>query len=62
MFHRQTAHAFKPRHAPISASGRWYVSDAEYHEAIRRGMQLRSEVAAIFFNALGRKIAGLFKV
>jgi len=61
MFHRHETPAFKPDYAPYSTGGAWYVSDAEYHEAIRRGMRLRSEAAAKLVKALGRRIGGLFK-
>lgn len=61
MFHRHETHSYQPQYVPLSTGGHWYVTDAQYHEAIRRGMQLRSEIAADLVKGLGRRIGRLFK-
>ncbi len=52
MFHHFEAQTFEPQRVGTSTEPRWYVSDEDYQEAIRRGEQLRSEVAVELFRAL----------
>ena len=60
MFHRFDAKLFRSEPALQNSSERWYVSDEDYAEAIRRGMYLRSEIAARLAKGLARKITNLF--
>jgi hypothetical protein len=60
MFHKYDAKIYRTEPALHNASERWYVGDEDYAEAIRRGMQMRSEMAARIVRGLARKIASLF--
>ena len=61
MFHRHVIEAFAPQAWERSTSSRWYLSDEEYHAAVRRGMQLRSDAFAAALKTAGRKLAALFR-
>lgn len=60
MFHQYDDALFRTEPSLQPVSERWYVGDEDYQEAIRRGMLLRSKMAARLAKALARKIAGLF--
>jgi hypothetical protein len=60
MFHKFDEALFRTEPALQPASQRWYVSDDDYQESIRRGMLMRSEMAARLARGLARKIARLF--
>ncbi len=59
MFHNFDAQVFEPQNNYARSEARWYVSDEEYQEAVRRGMLLRSDIAARTVKALFRRLRGL---
>jgi hypothetical protein len=60
MFHRHEIEIYAPLPLSRTTDERWYVSEEEYQEAVRRGMRLRSEAFAAALRTVGRWLAGLF--